>query len=77
MKEAFHLSRARRSGAPGFFSWTACLEIYGARCAICETEDNLTVDHIVPLSKGGTNWQFNIQPLCATCNNRKNNKIAL
>lgn len=37
----------------------------------------LSVDHIVPLSRGGTNWADNVQPLCfgvAGCNNRKSNK---
>ena len=35
----------------------------------------LTVDHIVPRSKGGTRDMSNVQLLCARCNNQKGNKI--
>lgn len=41
------------------------------------TEDfiPLTVDHIIPKSKGGTNDMDNLQPMCYTCNQLKGNKI--
>jgi 5-methylcytosine-specific restriction endonuclease McrA len=52
-------------------------------CAICGMQEpfvnqmypNLTEDHIVPLSKGGSNDISNIQPLCFDCNRIKSNKI--
>ena len=52
-------------------------------CAICgmqepftgQTFQRLTEDHIVPLSKGGSNDISNIQPLCALCNSKKSNKV--
>lgn len=47
----------------------------GHRCRTCGdsgTEDNpLTIDHIVSITRGGTNNDTNLQTLCATCNRRK------
>lgn len=41
------------------------------RCACCKKKRRLSVDHIIPLSKGGTNWPNNIQMLCRPCNSAK------
>jgi 5-methylcytosine-specific restriction endonuclease McrA len=43
----------------------------GDACVHCGTEEKLSVDHIVPLKLGGTNYIENIQPLCTPCNSRK------
>ena len=48
----------------------------GNLCACCH--DALTdyhVDHVIPLTKGGTNWPDNLQLLCPTCNRSKGNKL--
>lgn len=44
---------------------------YGYRCLRCGEQKTLTVDHVVPLTKGGANAICNIQPLCRSCNARK------
>ena len=45
------------------------------KCLKCGSVDELTVDHIIPLSKGGTNIPENLQTLCISCNRRKGNHI--
>lgn len=42
-----------------------------AVCAQCGTTESLTIDHIVPLSKGGTHRIENLQVLCYPCNQAK------
>lgn len=44
------------------------------RCNGCQcklTRQNECIDHIVPLARGGSNWPWNLQLLCKTCNGRK------
>jgi 5-methylcytosine-specific restriction endonuclease McrA len=44
-------------------------------CQYCGSRSNLTVDHVVPRSKGGSsNWE-NIVASCAPCNRRKGNSL--
>lgn len=47
------------------------------RCASCHCNLKKTgyhVDHVIPLSRGGTNWPDNLQILCPTCNLSKGAK---
>jgi hypothetical protein len=43
----------------------------GEFCRKCGAINNLTVDHIIPLSKGGSNDDDNFQILCTSCNRKK------
>ena len=38
-------------------------------------ETSLTIDHIIPLSRGGSNDISNLQTLCFSCNRKKSDKI--
>jgi len=39
-----------------------------------ETGELMTVDHIIPRAKGGSNELSNLQPMCYECNNEKGDK---
>ena len=43
----------------------------GWTCQYCGARSNLTVDHVIPRSKGGTSEWDNIVASCAPCNRRK------
>ena len=40
-------------------------------CRVKFPPQDLTMDHIVPLSRGGKSTKGNIVPCCKTCNNKK------
>lgn len=44
------------------------------RCAACESPDELVVDHKVPIARGGSCEESNLQALCAPCNRSKGRK---
>ena len=50
----------------------------GGICAGCgfyfDSDRNLATDHMVPMSKGGTDGRENLQFLCTRCNSSKGNK---
>ena len=48
----------------------------GNKCVNCKRSDIvLTIDHIIPISKRGTNDESNLQTMCVSCNTKKGNKI--
>lgn len=51
----------------------ALLEKQGHKCVYCDADlkNGYDVDHIMPLSKGGSNWPDNLQCLCPPCNGKK------
>jgi 5-methylcytosine-specific restriction endonuclease McrA len=78
-KVSEHKRRAQKLKSGG--SYTACeinklMHKQRARCACCKTSIAAIyeIDHIMPLSKGGSNDIVNIQLLCPPCNRRKSAK---
>jgi 5-methylcytosine-specific restriction endonuclease McrA len=47
----------------------------GFACVACGATENLTVDHRLPRSRGGTNALENLQTMCSPCNNAKGNAL--
>ncbi|CAN6213230.1 unnamed protein product [Urochloa humidicola] len=43
-------------------------------CQYCSSRDNLTIDHVIPISRGGK-WEWdNLVTACSRCNSRKGQK---
>lgn len=69
-------------GSHTFGEWELLKKQYGYICPCCKKQEPfnqrikcLTEDHIIPLSKGGSDYIENIQPLCMHCNLVKHTEI--
>ncbi len=40
-------------------------------CGLCFSHKELTMDHLVPLARGGRSTRENLVPCCKSCNNKK------
>jgi hypothetical protein len=69
--------RALEFGAGGRLTaaeWSEILAVFDGRCGYClERSDSLEKDHVIALTRGGTNDASNIVPACRACNARKKN----
>ncbi len=69
--------RAAESGATGTYTWAEVVGVWialGRTCCYCHeptTLDQIEPDHVVPLSRGGSNSITNIVPACGPCNGSK------
>ena len=45
------------------------------QCARCGSRENLEYDHIIPVSRGGSNTARNIELLCESCNRSKSDSV--
>jgi 5-methylcytosine-specific restriction endonuclease McrA len=66
--------RKNQAGVLTDAMWAEVVAVYGKRCLRCGSRCKLTIDHVVPLTKGGKNTQANVQPLCHKCNCSKGTK---
>jgi hypothetical protein len=46
-------------------------ESWNHKCAYCNSEENLTLDHVAPQSKGGLDVARNVVCCCHSCNQSK------
>lgn len=58
----------------------AVIERDNATCYLCGTKlnpetDKITLDHVIPLTRGGSHSMDNLKVACVSCNTRKSNKL--
>lgn len=74
-RRASHRRRERESLTEINFSedeWLFCLEFFESKCAYCGLfDDDLTMDHFVPVAQLGSFTSDNIVPACSSCNSSK------
>lgn len=70
--------RALKRLSEGSYTWNDVVILYNKQNGLCNGCNCLLVDfhidHIIPLSKNGSNLALNIQLLCPYCNLSKSNK---
>lgn len=72
-----HRKRLRLIDSPfPLQEWKELLEFFNGWCPYCgEAEQKLSVDHVVPVVKGGTNDISNLIPCCISCNTLKHTRL--
>jgi len=69
--------RARAKGAQGSYTFSEVMRLYlsiGKSCTYCHQYirvEDIEAEHVVPLSRGGSNSLTNIVPSCGKCNRDK------
>ena len=69
--------KLKSEGSHTFGDWELLKKQYNFTCPCChkkEPEIVLSQDHIIPVSRGGSDNIENIQPLCGSCNSKKHTK---
>ena len=73
---ALRLRLARTRGTHTKTEWACIQALCGFSCLDCGAHHplGLTKDHLVPLSKGGSDSIANIRPICGRCNSAKGDR---
>lgn len=50
-------------------------KLYSSPCLYCGSTDKITVDHVIPIDKGGAHSIGNLVPACLSCNSSKGTKF--
>lgn len=49
-------------------------KLYSSPCIYCQSTKQISLDHVVPVSRGGSHGIGNIVPACKSCNSSKGSK---
>ena len=68
--------QAQAHGVCNSTQLNARIEYYGNACWVCGKSYE-AIDHLIPLSRGGTNWPANLAPICKSHNSSKGAKTPI
>lgn len=75
-RRADHVRRARLAGGEVYVVTDKDMRrLKSSPCQKCSATENITIDHIIPIARGGRHSIGNLQPLCGRCNSQKNTKL--
>lgn len=69
--------RARRTAVSFKILPSELRRILSSACVACGSRERITIDHVVPLVRGGRHAVGNLQPLCHSCNSSKGAKLMI
>lgn len=49
--------------------------LYSGNCIHCGSSERITMDHLIPVSRGGRHSIGNLAPMCKSCNSRKGKRL--
>jgi len=52
-------------------------KLYQKNCVFCGDHENIEIDHVIPIAKGGVHGIGNLQPLCKVCNSKKSDNYMM
>ena len=60
-----------------YISAAEIAKIYSSPCFYCGSGNKITMDHVLPLSRGGWHSIGNLIPACSSCNSSKGSKTIM
>lgn len=55
---------------------TRVMERCDWHCTRCLSQEDLVIDHVLPIARGGSSGEWNLTVLCGLCNARKGDRVA-
>lgn len=78
IREKNRKRRARKKGAGIYLiSQKELNQMYNLPCSYCGSNDDITIDHVMPLSRGGSHSIGNLVSCCRKCNLSKGSKTIM
>lgn len=75
--ELDHRRRARKAANGSYVVTARDMRKLAGPCVYCGSVSDITLDHVIPISRGGSHGIGNLVAACRPCNNRKLDKTVM